>query len=111
VAKRVIREPARLLAKQNGRRTPDQYTSSTAHAIGDAGEAIPEDAQQEISDEARRKWSVLKAEELARKETRSRCNRLRQFEQRAQKKQIDVHRHIAAIEREIEAIRQLVDPA
>ena len=54
---------------------------------------------------------VLKGEELARKRTRSRLGRLRQVEQRARTKKIDIWRHVAAIDREIALAEQLVDGA
>ena len=50
-------------------------------------------------------------EELARKQSRSRLGRLRQVEQRARTKRIDIYRHIAAIEREIGLAGQAVDGA
>jgi hypothetical protein len=63
----VARDRPRLLARQAGKRHPQQYTSSTAAALSHEPEAIPEEEQAKISDEARRKWQVIKGEELARK--------------------------------------------
>jgi hypothetical protein len=54
---------------------------------------------------------VLKAEELARKASRSRCGRLKKVDQDARKRGVDIHRHLAAIEREIALAEQLVNPA
>ena len=72
-------------------------------------EAIDEATQNQISDEAHRRWQVIKGEELARKQTRSRLGRLRQVEQRARAKRIDIFRHTRAIDREIAAAEVLVD--
>jgi hypothetical protein len=54
---------------------------------------------------------VLKDEELARKQTRSRLGRLRQVEQRARTTRVHIYRHVAAIDREIAAAEALVDGA
>jgi hypothetical protein len=54
---------------------------------------------------------VLKAEELARKASRSRCGRLKKVDAEARKRGVDIHRHLAAIEREIALAEQLVNPA
>ena len=61
----------RLLARQDGKRHPQQYTASTAAAVHAEPEAVDEGTQQAFSDESRRRWQVLKAEELARKASRS----------------------------------------
>jgi hypothetical protein len=66
---------------------------------------------REYSAEARRRWQVVKAEELARKECRSRCGRLKQVDMTARKRGVDIHRHLAAIDREIGLAEQLVSPA
>jgi hypothetical protein len=78
-------------------------------ALSREPEAIPEEERARISDEARRRWQVLKGEELARKESRSRLGRLRQVEQRARTKGIDIYRHTVAIRREIVAAAVLVE--
>jgi hypothetical protein len=134
-----VADRPRLLARQAGKRHPQQYTSSTAAALSHEPEAIPEEEQARISDEARRRWQVIKGEELARKQTRSRLGRLRQrgacasshkarmpprgrsstsrlgrlrqVESRARTKSIDIYRHVAAIDREIALAEQLVDGA
>jgi hypothetical protein len=101
----------RLLARQDGKRHPQQYTASTAAALHAEPEAIDETTQRRFSDEARRTYEVLKAEELARKASRSRCGRLKKVDQDARKRGVDIHRHLAAIEREIGLAEQLVHPA
>jgi hypothetical protein len=106
-----VADRPRLLARQDGKRHPQQYTSSTTAALSAEPEAIPETEQAKISDEARRRWEVLKAEELARKASRSRCGRLKKVDQDARKRGVDIHRHLAAIEREIGLAEQLVHPA
>ena len=106
-----VADRPRLLARQDGKRHPQQYTSSTAAALSGEPEAIPEDEQAKISDDARRRWQVLKAEELARKQTRSRVNRLRQPENEARKRSVDIHKFVAEIERQIGLIQQRVHPA
>jgi hypothetical protein len=71
----------------------------------------PEELQREYSAEARRRWEVVKADELARKASRSRCGRLKKVDQGARKRGVDIHRHLVAIEREISLAEQLVHPA
>jgi hypothetical protein len=48
-----VADRPRLLARQAGKRHPQQYTSSTAAALSHEPEAIPEDEQAKISDDAR----------------------------------------------------------
>jgi hypothetical protein len=50
-------------------------------------------------------------DELARKASRSRCGRLKKIDQDARKRGVDIHRHLAAIKREIGLAEQLVHPA
>lgn len=54
----------------------------------------PEELQREYSAEARRRWEVVKADELARKASRSRCGRLKKVDQGARKRGVDIHRHL-----------------
>ena len=42
----------------------------------DEPEAVDDETQRRISGEARRRWEVVKAEQVARKASRSRCDRL-----------------------------------
>jgi hypothetical protein len=105
----VSMQPDRHAPREAGKRHPQQYTTSTAAALSREPEAIPEEEQARISDEARRGWQVLKGEELARKESRSRLGRLRQVEQRARTKGIDIYRLTVAIRREIAAAEVLVE--
>jgi hypothetical protein len=67
--------------------------------------------QREYSAEAWRRWEVVKADELARKASRSRCGRLKKVDQDARRRGVDIHRHLVAIEREISLAEQLVRPA
>jgi hypothetical protein len=71
------------LARQAGHLHPEQYTDNPATALPHEPEPVPERYQRELSDEARRKWQVLRAEEIAQKETRSRTNKLKQLETEA----------------------------
>jgi hypothetical protein len=73
-------------------------------------EAISEEAQRQLSDEARRRWQVVKGEELARKASRSRCNRLKNVDIAARDKGVDIHRFLVEIERQIASAEQLVWP-
>jgi hypothetical protein len=105
-----VADRPRLLARQDGKRHPQQYTASTA-ALHAELEAIDQTTQRRFSDEARRTYEVLNAEELARKASRSRCGRLKKVDQDARKRGVDIHRHLAAIEREISLAEQVVHPA
>jgi hypothetical protein len=73
-------------------------------------EAVDAETQRRFSDEARRTYEVLKAEELARKASRSRCGRLKKVDADARKRGVDIHRHLAAIEHEIGLAEKLVWP-
>jgi hypothetical protein len=65
------------VAAQNGYKDfPGRALRSGPRAADVEPEAIPEAVQREYSAEARRRWEVVKAEEVARKRTRSRCNRV-----------------------------------
>lgn len=101
----------RFLARQAGKRHPKQYTDSRVEALPNEPEAIPEDVQREISSEARNKWQVMRAQEIAQKQTRSRLGKLEQLENEARKRNVDVSRHTIAIDRELNAMQHLVWPA
>lgn len=73
-------------------------------------EAIPEDVQAEYSAKARQTFEVIKAEEVARKQSRSRCGRLARVDKDARKRHVDIHKHIAEIERQIALAEQLLQP-
>jgi hypothetical protein len=45
----------------------------------------------------RRRWEVVKGEELARKASRSRCNRLKNVDIAARDKGVDIHRCLVEI--------------
>jgi hypothetical protein len=101
-------EPHRLLHRDSSRGyTPVSYLAMHS----DPGEAISEEEQTEMSRDANSVFDITRAEEKAKKETRSRCNRLREAEIAARRKCIDVHRHISQIERELGLMEQLIRPA
>jgi hypothetical protein len=82
-----------------------------AAALHAEPEAIDEGTQRRFWDESRRTYEALKAEELAKKASRSRGGRLKKVDQDARKRGVDIHRHLVAIEREITLAEQLVHPA
>jgi hypothetical protein len=109
-----VPDDPRLLARSSTKGYtdfPGRALRSGPHGADLEPEAIPEELQREYSDEAARRWQVLKGEELARKQTRSRCNRLRQLENEARKRSIDIHRFVVEIDRQIGLIQQRVHPA
>lgn len=64
--------------------------------------------QAELSARARTLFEMSRAEELAKAETRSRCNRLRTLEIEARRKAIDPTRALAQIERGMMMLEQMV---
>ena len=90
------------------RRSEKGYTRSTEIALHEEPEAISEVEQLEMSKRARDTFEVARAEELAKKQTKSRCHRLKEAESLARRKSVDVQRYIVAIEGEITAIERLV---
>jgi hypothetical protein len=104
------RDRPRFLARQDGHRHPSQYVDNPASALPHEPEAVPEDVQCRFSAESRRRWQVMRAEEIAAKATRSRTNKLKQLETEARRKRVDVHRHLAAIDKELTAMQALVWP-
>jgi hypothetical protein len=105
------RDRPRFLARQDGHRHPQQYVDNPAGALDlEAGEAVSEDYQREISDESRRRWEVMRAEELAQKATRSRKHKLEQLENEARKRNVDVTRPVATIDRALGEMHRLVWP-
>jgi hypothetical protein len=106
-----VADRPRLLHRSSIRGYTDQKNQALRSGRELEPEAIPEELQREYSAEARRRWQVLKGEELARKQTRSRCNRLRQLENEARKRSIDIHRFVVEIDRQIGLIQQRVHPA
>ena len=96
----------RLLARDSSK----GYVNHPSRAVFAEPEAIPEEVQQRLSDEARNRWSVMKAEEVARKASRSRCNRLKNVDIAARDNGVDIHRHLVAIERELGLAERLVWP-
>jgi hypothetical protein len=103
-----VADRPRLLHRSSIRGYTDQKSQALRSGRQLEPEAIPEELQREYSAEARRRWEVVKADELARKASRSRCGRLKKVDQDARRRGIDIHRHLAAIEREIALAEQLV---
>jgi hypothetical protein len=106
-----VPDDPRLLARNSAKGYVDHASRALRSGAEVEPEAISEELQREYSDEARRRWGVLKAEELARKTSRSRCGRLKKVDADARKRGVDIHRHLVAIEREISLAEQLVQPA
>jgi hypothetical protein len=109
-----VPDDPRLLARSSTKGYtdfPGRALRSGPHGADIEPEAIPEELQSEYSAEARRRWEVVKADEPARKASRSRCGRLKKVDQDARKRGVDIHRHLVAIEREIGLAEQLVNPA
>jgi hypothetical protein len=107
-----VADDSRLLARDSTKGYvdfPGRAMRGGPHGADVEPEAIGEEEQQRISDEARRRWQVLKGEELARKQTRSRLGRLRQVEQRARTKRVDIFRFTSEVDRQINLAEQLVD--
>jgi hypothetical protein len=105
-----VADRPRLLARQAGRRHPQQYTDQVSAALPEEPEAIDADTQARYAAESRRTFEVLKAEEVATKATRSRTNKLRQLETEARRKRVDVTRHVATIDRALVEMHRLVWP-
>jgi hypothetical protein len=106
-----VADRPRLLHRSSIRGYTDQKSQALRSGRQLEPEAIPEELQREYSVEARHRWEVVKADELARKASRSRCGRLKKVDQDARRRGIDIHRHLAAIEREISLAEQLLNPA
>jgi hypothetical protein len=105
-----VADRPRLLARQAGRRNPQQYVDDPARALPHEPEAIDEATQARYAAESRRTFEVLKAEEIAAKATRSRTNRLKQLEAEARRRRVDVTRHVATIDRALVEMHRLVWP-
>jgi hypothetical protein len=73
-------------------------------------EAVSEEYQREISNESRRRWEVMRAQEIAQQETRSRLGKLKQLENEARKRNVDVTRPVATIDRALVEMHRLVWP-
>lgn len=103
--KRRRQEEPRFMAKQNGMLHPPQYVSTVHGAIDDA-ESPPEEVTAEYSRTAWETFEVVKGEELARKQTRSRLERLRQAEIQLRKQGKPAEHHIAQIEEALVAMER-----
>jgi hypothetical protein len=104
-----VADRPRLLARDSSRGYVDREAQALRDGRNVEPEAIPEHLQAEYS--ARHTFEVMKAEELARKASRSRCGRLRKVDQDARKRGVDIHKHLARIELEIALAERLVNPA
>jgi hypothetical protein len=81
-----VPDDPRLLARSSTKGYtdfPGRALRSGPHGADIEPEAIPEELQREYSAESRRRWEVVKADELARKASRSRCGRLNKVDQGA----------------------------
>jgi hypothetical protein len=106
-----VPDDPRLLARNSTKGYVDHASRALRSGAEVEPEAVDEGTQQAFSDESWARWQVLKAEELARKRSRSRCGRLKKVDADARKRGVDIHRHLVAIEREIGLAEQLVNPA
>jgi hypothetical protein len=103
--KRRRQEEPRFMAKQNGMLHPPQYVSTVHGAIDDA-EAPPHDVTEEY---ARRGWEtveLLKGEELAKRQARSRAERLRQAELELRRRGKSADEYARAVDEAIDAMRR-----
>jgi hypothetical protein len=102
-----VDDEPRLLARDSSK----GYVDHSSRALNREPEAVPEDVQHRISRESRTHWELLRAEEIAQLQTRSRLGKLQQLETEARRKRVDVTRHVAAIDKELSAMQALVWPA
>ncbi len=101
-------DAVRLLGRRSG------YVETRFAAIRVRGvqneeepEAIPADLQEEFSRNGWQTMDVLKAEENARRESRSRAERLRQYEMELRREGVSPARQLAVIEGALEEMRQM----
>jgi hypothetical protein len=106
-----VADDPRLLA----RHSPRGYVDHPSRALRSGGEvepeAVDEETQRRFSDEARQRYEIARAEEIARKQCRSRRGRLQKVTQDARRKHIDISKQLIHIEKEIAIAEQLVHPA
>ena len=89
------------------------YTGSLKYAMRSPEEHFePEPLsafeQAELSARSRNLFEVARAEEIAKAQTRSRCNRLRELEIEARRRAVDPTKALAEIERGMSMLEQLV---
>lgn len=97
-------DPNRLLHKDSSH----GYTNRLDMAMPAEPEAVSESVQADFSARSRSFFEVARADELAKQQTRSRCNRLRELEIEARHKAIDPTRPLAEIERGMSMLEQMV---
>lgn len=83
------------------------YTHDPSKAMRMEPEAVPQEVQSELSNRSRQVFEVTRAEDLARAETRSRVNRLRQFESEVRRRNLDPSRALGYVERGIDMLEQM----
>jgi hypothetical protein len=71
-------------------------------------EPLSKAEQSDLSARARSFFEITRAEEIAKAETRSRCNRLRELEGEARRRSVDPTRAVTQIERGMSMLEQLV---
>ena len=99
-------DPVHIPARQNGRSSPGQYTDRLTDALSyDEPEAVAPEVLTEFVRRNHETFSALKGEELARREARSRAERLAAAEYACRKAGGQHEPHVKAIERHIEAMR------
>ena len=101
------RDRVRLLGKSGG------YTENFAGALHIRGpegeqepESVPSDYQDVLSERANATFQVVKGEELARREARSRAERLRQAELQLRQQGKPHEHHVQAIEAALAAMQR-----
>lgn len=101
------RDKVRLLGKQLGYAENFMGSLQIRGTDGEhEAEAVPEHVQAEYSRNGWDNFTVLNGEELAKKESRARAERLRQYEMELRKQGKSPAKHIAVIEQALEAMRQ-----
>lgn len=87
------------------------YTTDPTHAAEGEPQALSAGELEEMSEVARDRYRLLHAEEIAKREARSLANQLREAQNRAVLRGIDVTPEVAAIRKQLDQIRSKVDKA
>jgi uncharacterized sporulation protein YeaH/YhbH (DUF444 family) len=101
-------EDPRLLARRPGFQKADYVERAADAMYPDAGEALSVDEQRTLSNAARRRFEEARATQTQQREAKAWVRRLEKAELRARSQQVDVTRHLAQIQREIETIERKV---
>jgi hypothetical protein len=91
------------------RRSELGYVEHPARAMFGEPEAVGESDQRAISVEARARFAETRADELARADSKRWLDRLRKVEMRARSKNVDVHRHVIEIRRQVVLMEELIE--